>query len=77
MKTKIRWNWIDVELTTERVESSYGVPVLVILGRAYGPMDRVEGGDHAWRIVANWMLWNEKLTAQERELGRKFLGPCA
>lgn len=36
-------NFAVGELTTERAESSYGVPVLVVDGAAHGPKDMLRG----------------------------------
>jgi hypothetical protein len=41
-------------LTTARAESSYGVPVLVIEGEAYGPADMTPAGVTGAELVTAW-----------------------
>lgn len=41
-------------LTTEHSASSYGLPVLLIGGEAYGPHDILPGGRRADRAYAAW-----------------------
>ncbi|MGD0728363.1 MAG: hypothetical protein ABSB63_22875 [Spirochaetia bacterium] len=40
-----------LELSDERSESSYGIPVAIIDGVAYGPADLLETGEHAAQRV--------------------------
>ncbi len=54
---------MNYELTTEHSQSSYGVPVLVIDGVAYGAMDKLPNGEIAFYFV-------QKL---ENPLTKKFL----
>ena len=39
------------ELTTEHPSSSYGVPVLLVEGHAYGAMDKLPSGELAFYFV--------------------------
>jgi hypothetical protein len=57
---------MDYELTTEHSSSSYGVPVLVIDGIAYGAMDKLPNGEIAFYFVQN----------TEDPLKDKFLKPA-
>ena len=43
----------DVVLTTDRSESSYGIPVLVLSGTAYGPADKLPWGSRADKWVCD------------------------
>lgn len=67
----------DAELTTERAESSYGQPVLVIGGEAFGPMEAaltgisLAGGDEKIRSAlakAGYHLRNETWGHQLKRL---------
>jgi hypothetical protein len=46
----------EVLLTTDHAASSYGVPVLLIDGQAYGPGDILPSGDLAAAYVGRWSL---------------------
>ena len=42
---------MEYELTTEHPSSSYGVPVLLVEGQAYGAMDKLPNGEIAFYFV--------------------------
>ena len=44
----------SITLTTAHAASSYGVPVLVIDGQAYGPADMTPAGITAADLVQKW-----------------------
>jgi len=44
----------ELTLTTEHASSSYGRPVLVVDGQAYGPGDRLPDGRIAGDLVQDW-----------------------
>jgi len=44
---------MEYELTTENSASSYGVPVLVIDGVAYGALDKIPNGEIAFYFIQN------------------------
>ena len=54
---------MEYELTTDNSASSYGVPVVVIDGVAYGAMDRLPNGEIAFYFIKE----------QEHELKERFL----
>ncbi len=62
----------DVVLTTEHAASSYGLPVLVLGGTAYGPGDVLPSGETAAEYVGRWSLLPER-TADDLDLVHAFL----
>ncbi len=63
---------MKIELTTNHPASSYGVPVAVIDGEAYGAADIVCGaGISAAAIVADWAAQPERST-DERMSAHRF-----
>jgi len=60
-------------LTTEHAASSYGMPVLVVDGAAYGPGDLLSDGESASEWVERWSRDPER-TEDERDDARRFLG---
>jgi hypothetical protein len=61
-----------VELTTEHSASSYGVPVLVLDGLAYGPGDVLPSGEQAASLVGRWSLLPER-TPEELDDASRYL----
>jgi len=59
-----------IVLTTDHPQSSYGVPVALIDGEAYGPADRVQGGMTAAAIVADWASRKERTQDDRRDAAR-------
>ncbi len=51
---ELRSNVDTITLTTAHSASSYGVPVLVIDGAAYGPQDVTPDGQLAAHLVRQW-----------------------
>ena len=47
---------VDFALSTDHSASSYGVPVLVIAGRAYGPADDVVWGPYSDGVPAAFLI---------------------
>jgi hypothetical protein len=60
-------------LTTDHAASSYGLPVLVCDGEAYGPGDILPSGESAAEWVTRWMR-SPGRTAQDLEVGWAFVG---
>jgi hypothetical protein len=64
---------MKTNLTTNHPSSSYGIPVLVVDGEAFGPGDQFRtttGTVLAWEVMPNpWQLDEE-----QREQVRTFLG---
>lgn len=63
----------NVVLTTDHSASSYGIPVALINGKAYGPADRLEDN----RTVAQMLeeeFGKENLSGRQLMALHKFLG---
>lgn len=61
-----------VTLTTDHAASSYGMPVLVVDGEAYGSLDILPNGDYAVEWVMRWRLEPDR-TAEELEAAAAFM----
>lgn len=61
-----------ITLTTEHAASSYGQPVALIRGQAYGRAD-VYGGQPVAALVRAWAD-GPRRSAEQRRLAAKFLG---
>lgn len=59
-------------LTTDHPASSYGLPVLVVDGEAYGPSDILPSGESAAAWVARWRSARER-TPEELEATAAFM----
>ena len=73
----------DVQLTTEHSTSSYGIPVLVVQGQAYGLRDPIPGHESATNPLAFAgyasgeqcvLMAAQRLGLENNELVQKFLG---
>lgn len=62
----------EVLLTTEHAASSYGRPVLVLAGQAYGPADPLPSGETAAVYVGRWSLDPDR-TPEDLALAQAFL----
>lgn len=62
----------EVNLTTEHAASSYGLPVLVLSGQAYGPTDLLPSGEAAAVYVGRWSLDSNR-TPEDLALAQAFL----
>lgn len=80
MKATIyRTTRIEATLTTENPASSYGIPVLEIEGKAYGPADLMPSGLAAGELARRYLAggssgagnWIE--SAEGRAMAEKFL----
>ena len=59
-------------LTTEHAASSYGAPVLILSGRAYGPGDSLASGESAAAYVGRWSLSPDR-SPEDLALAQAFL----
>ena len=64
-----------ITLTTDHPASSYGVPVALIDGEAYGPSDILRHGEFASVFIGRWSLLPER-TSDELDMVRRFLAPA-
>jgi len=60
-------------LTTDHAASSYGVPVLVKDGEAYGPADRLPSGELAGLLVKRRGIALYPAAGDDRELCLRFI----
>lgn len=51
MEIQIEHDGMEYVLTTEHPASHYGIPVLLVNGREYGPADVLPGGDVACDVA--------------------------
>lgn len=76
MKANITNNGTRAVLTTEHCDSCFGVPVLVLEGKAgpvaFGPADTMPGGGLAADYVADWAEVPER-TETERAFASSFI----
>lgn len=61
-----------ITLTTDHPAASYGLPVLVVDGEAYGPGDTLPSGDTAAALVVQWGREPER-TDDDLRMARRFL----
>jgi hypothetical protein len=81
MDATVQYGCVSGILTTQHPASHYGIPVLLIAEREYGPTDILlpRGDDLDWmfgsvqasKVVEAWGQQSER-TAGERELARLF-----
>lgn len=64
---------LKIELTTDHPQSSYGIPVLLIGGRPYGPGDSITALELVAMVADD--LGDPEVIAQVKQFCSKWSGP--